>query len=274
MKIARRKNHRHPVVVSVALVACAIVTGLVFFFLRQPTETEPQATSQNSSEKSTVIKKETLLLPRAQTPIPLPIKASLLERPSGLLVLVNKTDPIDLAYVPSDLVLPSVPYRTDKTQEEVMVRKALVQPLADMFAAAKAEGIELLIGSAYRSSTLQATYFNSYAAASGQAEAEKYSAHPGTSEHQLGLAVDLTATDRVCYLVECFEGTTAGKWLSIRAHDYGFILRYPKSRTESTGYHYEPWHFRYIGATIATAIFESNMTYEEAYPYLSGEKKP
>ena len=270
MKIAEKKSRSWLLVPIIALVAIGVAATVYTLALK----TKSSSPGQQATSKSTpAAKPATLLLPGAKTPIPLPIDKTMLTRPAGQLILVNKQQPIDLAYVPTDLVLPDVPYRTDKSKEEVMVRSMLIAPLKDMFAAAKSAGIELMIGSAYRSSQLQATYFNSYVKASGQAEAEKYSAHPGTSEHQLGLAADLTTTDRACYLVECFETTAAGQWLALHAHEYGFILRYPKGKTDLTGYQFEPWHFRYLGKTIATAVYESGLTYEEAYPYLSGGKQ-
>lgn len=274
MKIAEKKRVvRLPLLVTFIAVVSLGVIGIFVFILAKPA-VAPASTSKTDNLPASTHTAQTLLLPGAKTPITLPIDTSLLTRPSGQLVLVNKTVPIDLAYTPHDLVLPSVAYRTDKSQEEVMVRTALVEPLTKLFADAKTAGLDLLIGSAYRSSKLQEMYFTSYSRAQGQEEAEKYSAHPGTSEHQLGLAVDLTTTDRNCYLVECFADTPAGKWLATNAHKYGFILRYPKGKTELTGYNYEPWHFRYVGTAVATPIYESGLTYEEVFPYLSGDKKP
>jgi D-alanyl-D-alanine carboxypeptidase len=272
MKIAARKRYARLLTLLVTTLA-AIGIMIVYFALAHKNAAAPAAET-SSPQTSKTKSPASLILPGAKTPIPLPLKQVLLDRPDGQLILVNKTTPIDLSYAPSDLTLPTVAYRTDKSQEEVMVREALVDPLTRLFAGAKAAGFELMIGSAYRSSQLQEKYFNSYASASGLAEAEKYSAHPGTSEHQLGLAVDLTTVDRVCYLVECFAETPAGKWLAKNAHTYGFILRYPKGKEAVTGYNYEPWHFRYVGTNIATAIYESELTYEEAFPYLSGTQKP
>jgi len=274
MKIAEKKKvARLPfVIILLVVVLLGIVCLLVFIFAKPAAAPSPSISAERTP--ATTKTSPSLLLPGAKTPVPLPIDTALLTRPGGQLILVNKTTPIDLAYAPTDLVLPPVAYRTDKSQEEVMVRAALVEPLTKLFADARAAGSELMIGSAYRSSKLQETYFNSYTSAHGSAEAELYSAHPGTSEHQLGLAVDLTTTDRNCYLVECFADTSAGRWLAANAHHYGFILRYPKGKTSITGYNFEPWHFRYVGITIATAIYESGLTYEEAFPYLSGEKKP
>lgn len=271
MKIAAKKRNRFPLLIVGAILVAIVIAASALYF-GKPTST-PSAQPQKTTSKNESEQRE-LLLPGAKTPIPLPIDSSLLSLPDGQLVLVNKSTPIDLAYAPTDLVLPTVAYRTDKSQEEVMVRAALVEPLAKLFADAKTAGFDLMIGSAYRSSKLQETYFNSYSRAHGQEEAEKISAHPGTSEHQLGLAIDLTTTDRTCYLVECFGETPAGKWLAGNAHRYGFILRYPAGKSQITGYNYEPWHFRYVGVPVATAVYESGLTYEEAFPYLSGEKKP
>lgn len=264
------QRQRKPIllwIVAIAVVLFALVVATFIFTAKKAVA--PPATHV---EKTKLSDKSSLLLPGAKTAIPLPVDTSLLTRPTGQLILVNKATPVDLAYAPADLRLPTVPYRTDKSQEEVMVRAALIEPLSTMFADAKAAGIELMIGSAYRSSKLQEMYFTSYSTAHGETEAEKYSAHPGTSEHQLGLAVDLTTVDRNCYLVECYGDTQAGKWLAENAHHYGFILRYPKGKTGITGYNYEPWHFRYLGVNIATATYESGLTYEEVFPFLSSKR--
>lgn len=272
MKIARRKRSRIPLFVALAIIIAISIAGVMFYLDRPAATPTPQPTAQKTVQTEPA--KKELLLPEATTAIPLPLDKTLLTSPGGRLALVNKQKPVDLDYAPTDLVIPDVTHRTDKPAEEIMVRNVVAKPLADMFMAAKVEKLDLLLGSAYRSSKLQEMYFNSYAAASGLEEAEKYSAHPGTSEHQLGLAVDISTTDRVCYLEKCFETSAAGKWLAANAHRYGFILRYPDGKAETTGYNYEPWHFRYLGVNIATAIFESGLTYEEAFPYLTGEKKP
>jgi D-alanyl-D-alanine carboxypeptidase len=88
-------------------------------------------------------------------------------------------------------------------------------------------------------------------------------ARPGTSEHQTGLTMDITAKSVGLELVESFENTAEGKWLASNAHNYGFILRYPKGKTNITGYAFEPWHYRYVGVDIATDIFNRGITLEE-----------
>ncbi len=110
-----------------------------------------------------------------------------------------------------------------------------------MKAAAKKEGINLNIISGYRSYTKQQSTYNRYVNRDGKKEADRYSARPGHSEHQTGLAFDVNS------LEQSFGNTKTGKWLSENCYKYGFILRYPKGKENITGYMYEPWHFRYIG---------------------------
>ena len=141
-------------------------------------------------------------------------------------------------------------------------------PLTDMFGAASKAGHDLMIGSAYRSATTQEALFNSYVASAGFEEANMYSAHPGHSEHQTGLAVDISTTSQQCYLSACFINTADGKWLSENAHAYGFTLRYPDGKESITGYNFEPWHYRYVGVDLATALYESDLTLDQAWPYL------
>lgn len=273
MKIAAKEKPFRLIAFAIIFLVLIGATTYYLLVLTKSGSVEKAPTQAQQKQPQQTVKK-TLLLPGAKTTIPLPIDPALLKRPDGQLVLVNKTTPNELTYEPADLVLPNIPYRTDKSQTEMMVRGALVKPLDAMFAAAKSASVDLVIASAYRSSTLQETYFNSYVRASGLEEAEKYIAHPGTSEHQTGMAVDFTTPDMACYLVECFEETVAGKWLAANAHTYGFILRYPKDKVDVTKYNYEPWHFRYLGVPVSSAVYESGLSYEEAFPYLSGEKKP
>ncbi len=90
-----------------------------------------------------------------------------------------------------------------------------------------------------------------------------YSAYPGTSEHQTGLCVDFITSDMGKDLTVAFEDTEAFDWLSENAYRFGFILRYPKDKTDITGYSYEPWHYRFVGREAATDIYMGNLTLEE-----------
>ena len=131
-----------------------------------------------------------------------------------------------------------------------------------MFAAANAEGLYMRVQSGYRSYIDQHIIYNNYVAVDGQANADRYSARPGHSEHQSGLAFDLN-TNYYTGLTQAFGETPEGKWLAANCHKYGFIIRYPKEKESITGYMYEPWHVRYLGVEKATAVYESGLCLEE-----------
>ena len=190
------------------------------------------------------------------------------EDPTNIWTLVNKQRAIPETYVPPELIVTSVPTRSNSTADEKRVRQIIDSPLIQMFNAAQKQGHSLMIGSAYRSADTQRQLFNSYVAQSGAEEANKYSAHPGHSEHQTGLAVDISTVSQQCYLSECFIGTADGQWLSENAHTFGFHLRYPKGKESITGYNFEPWHYRYVGPELAAALYKSGLTLDEAWPYL------
>lgn len=206
-----------------------------------------------------------ILLPGAET---LRAPAENYQDPTNVWTLVNKARALPPNYTPPALIVASVSTRSNSTADEKRVRQTIDEPLTQLFAAAAAQGHSLMIGSAYRSAETQDSLFNRYVAASGYEEANKYSAHPGHSEHQTGLAVDISTTSQQCYLSECFIGTADGQWLAENAYKYGFNLRYPKDKEVITGYNFEPWHYRYLGIGLATALYQSGLTLDEAWPYM------
>ncbi len=123
--------------------------------------------------------------------------------------------------------------------------------------AAATEGINLFIVSGFRSYSHQATLYKNYVARSGQAEADRFSARPGHSEHQTGLALDLNSAS------SSFAGTKEAIWLANNSFRFGFIVRYPEGKESITGYMYEPWHMRYLGVDKATMVFKSGLCLEE-----------
>ena len=147
------------------------------------------------------------------------------------------------------------------------------EPLEQMFAAAKADGIELVARSAYRSTQEQTTLFNSMKQDyinQGMSEEEAFAAtkqwrnEPGTSEHETGLAVDIVgAADINAALVESLEERDWAVWLREHATEYGFILRYMKDKTDITGTSFEPWHYRYVGVEDAQKITAQGVCLEE-----------
>jgi D-alanyl-D-alanine carboxypeptidase len=131
--------------------------------------------------------------------------------------------------------------------------------LCDMFTDAKAAGYTLRVASSYRSYIDQYIIYNDYVKRDGQAAADRYSARPGHSEHQSGLAFDLNS------LEQNFGETKEGIWLAEHCHEFGFIIRYPADKEEITGYMYEPWHIRYVGADLAKTLTESGQCLEEYF---------
>ncbi len=129
--------------------------------------------------------------------------------------------------------------------------------LMQMFEEAKADGIGFWVASGFRSFAHQNRIYNNYVAQDGKAAADRYSARPGHSEHQTGLAFDLN------YLTQSFGQSPEGIWLKENCHKYGFIIRYPEGKEHITGYMYEPWHVRYIGVDMASAVYESGLCLEE-----------
>lgn len=129
--------------------------------------------------------------------------------------------------------------------------------LDKMFAAAEADGITLFVNSGFRSYELQTTIYNNYVSRDGKDAADRYSARPGYSEHQTGLAFDLNSFEQT------FDETPEGIWLAEHCSEYGFIIRFGKDKEEITGYMYEPWHVRYVGTTVAKALTESGQCLEE-----------
>ena len=121
----------------------------------------------------------------------------------------------------------------------------------------KASGYDMSIISGFRSYTKQESTFNYWVSIDGYENAVTYSAKPGHSEHQTGLAMDITSLNQSC------GNTAEGKWLAEHCHEYGFIIRYPKGKTNITGYIYEPWHVRYLGTSTAKLVHDSGLTLEE-----------
>jgi D-alanyl-D-alanine carboxypeptidase len=257
--------------VGIALFGIALGFGAMYVYTQaNHPKTQPKTTQQTTAPEQPAAPIQ-LRLPGAD---PIDAMGEDFKKPNSLWTVVSKQYPLTAQdYRPDDLqVLTTIPTRTDKSEEERSLRALVIPHLNDMLSSAKAAGHDLMVGSAFRSYTLQNTYYTNYVRTSGEAEANKYSAKPGQSEHQTGLVVDLSLTSRQCYLETCFGQTEAGKWLAANASSYGFILRYPENKTEITEYQYEPWHFRYVGAPLARALQQSKFTLDEAYPYLDAAR--
>ena len=179
----------------------------------------------------------------------------------GMYTLVNKYNYLKQDFVPNDLVQVSFEHSIQNTK----LNKIALENFIHMFNEAKKENLIFKITTAYRDYNFQSTLYNNYVKLDGVKNADTYSARPGYSEHQLGYSIDLTTANYSNF--DKFENTNEYEWLKNNAHKYGFILRYPKNKEYITGYQFESWHYRYVGAEIATYIYENNITYEEYYAY-------
>ena len=169
------------------------------------------------------------------------------------LILVNKYNALPADYVPSDMVSLSF-------SPSLKMKSEAAGKLEQLLSAAKLDGGNMVPYSAYRSYSTQNSLYNNYSARDGSVAADKYSARPGHSEHQTGLAVDIR---NVAYNSTVTDSEYA--WLKENAHKYGFIIRYTKDSISITGYQEEPWHLRYIGIEHATKVKELGLTYDEYY---------
>lgn len=184
------------------------------------------------------------------TPTPTPTPTYNLDDPGSFTVVVNKHRPLNpLDFEPGDLVVPGVIGNPNGRQLRAEAAGALERLATD----ANAAGIYLTILSGYRSYATQEQTYNNFVARDGEEIANQYSAQPGHSEHQTGLAVDLDDASG-CALYTCFADTAAGQWLAANAWQYGFVLRYPDGYIDTTGYEFEPWHYRYVGIEVAAGM--------------------
>ena len=177
----------------------------------------------------------------------------------GNLFLINRDYRINADYVPNDLVMPKV----RRKNNSVLMREEAAHALEEMFDAAKEEkGYVLMAVSGFRSYQTQRILHNRRIRANGVKKANLYSAPPGASEHQLGLAMDVGRLKN-SKLNESFGHSKEGKWMAENCYRFGFILRYKAEWTETTGYAYESWHIRYVGKEHAMRIKELDIPLED-----------
>ncbi len=183
----------------------------------------------------------------------------------------NKIEKIDgVTYVDGILIvnktydLPKT-YRTENSENyefcTTCLTKETINAFNEMKADAQSIGLNLYISSGFRSYSYQENLYNNYVAQDGQLAADTYSARPGHSEHQTGLAFDLNTID------DSFAYTEEGKWVKDNCQKYGLILRYPKGKEAQTGYQYESWHLRYVGKELAQELYNNGnwITLEEHF---------
>ena len=173
-------------------------------------------------------------------------------------ILVNKYYYVAEDYVPEKLKTISKRYALSGMKLVDTAKEAF----EEMAEAAEEEDLSIIAMSSYRSYDYQVNLYNDYVKKDSKDVADTYSGRPGHSEHQTGYAVDVYDGE-IDYTK--FEKTKEYKWMLEHAHEYGFILRFPKDKEKETGYHFESWHYRYVGKEAATYIKENNLSFEEYY---------
>ena len=236
----------------VILIIILVVAGIFFLTKDKPStktndkkkvKTEETNIEEETTEEETNVEEDTLTTSKG---FKIEVKDGITYI-DGILV-ANKTYSLPSTYNPGGL--------TSETT------KAFNEMKAD----AAAVGLNIYVVSGFRSYNTQVNLYNRYAARDGKNAADTYSARPGHSEHQTGLAFDLNDVS------DNFENTAEAKWLNNNAYKYGFILRYPKGKTNETGYIYESWHFRYVGKDLAAKLYNNgDWTTLESYFGITSE---
>jgi LAS superfamily LD-carboxypeptidase LdcB len=185
--------------------------------------------------------------------------------PDSLYVMTNKLNHLPSDYAPENLVIPEVRATLAEDVDKRYVREEMATALEGLFNAAEEEGLYLFCASGYRSYATQEATYQYHVDTKGQEAADKVSAKPGHSEHQTGLAMDVTCEDVEFRLREALGELPEGIYIREHAHEYGLIIRYPEFSEPIVGYSYEPWHLRYVGVELATFLYEYNLTLEELY---------
>ncbi len=246
-------NRKH---VAIATIMALAIVGFFVYAINKKDTTPVQIQNEQKSKATDEATPQPRGFDKTQYSI---------DEPGSIWWIVNKTRPLPDGYVPADLVTPAVKLRLGAGAPQMQFSKTAEDALIKMFNAAAKDGIILVFGSGYRSYALQKQFYDSYVAQDGQAAADRYSARPGTSEHQTGLSFDATNVSENCHLEICFAETPEGAWIKNNSYKYGYIVRYPNGKESITGYQYEPWHLRYVGTELATELQKTGQTMEEFF---------
>lgn len=271
MKVAQKRSKK-ALILPAILLAISICFGVIIFIRYNPAhsptvpksvttkKTEPVKTQKSAPTKQSTpeaTKTETKTTPTTFDKL----KYSTTD-PSSVWVVANKQHQLNPAqFAPSSLA----------TYGNATVSSIVTDDLKAMTQAASSASVTLTAVSSYRSYDTQTTLYSNYVASNGQAAADTFSARPGYSEHQTGLAIDFgSVTNSGCNFDDCFATTAEGSWLAAHAYEYGFLLRYIADKQSITGYKNEPWHYRYIGRELAVEMKKQSITTLEEFFGVSG----
>ncbi|MCL1948950.1 MAG: M15 family metallopeptidase [Turicibacter sp.] len=188
-------------------------------------------------------------------------------------VLVNKQYALSPEDAPKDLRVVQVLDSTRNLNLTIKLRSRAADMAEQLFLAAANEGHELLAVSGYRGYMHQKDLYEYYVHEHGKKEADRFSARPGHSEHQTGLAIDVSCLSLDGKIDNKFGETPEGAWLIENAPRFGFIIRYPQDREAETGFKYEPWHLRYVGIAPALIMQQNNWIFEEYVDHILAKER-
>ncbi len=227
---------------------------LVFFVFHKDAKAPVASTDTDAKTTKTQDNVTSKIIEEPTYPVTLTV-----EQASSVTAVVNKKHRLPEDYAPTLVTVAGGKMRQEAATE--------LQKLLNDAASA---GVNLKIISSYRSYNTQVSTYNGWVAQYGQTRADTFSARPGYSEHQTGLAVDLGNSDGTCALEICFGDTAGGQWLAANSVNYGFIIRYPEGKDALTGYEYEPWHLRFLGLEVARAVSNSGKTLDQYFNVAAG----
>lgn len=250
-----------------AAIAVCVVGGLVFAYSIYNKHNAPVTSSAAAGASSAASQTASSAVSKVSGALASEMKTG------GLLMLINANNPLPSTYTPTLSTVPQSYYISSDKDNHFDSRAA--PSLSQMIHDARADGVNLVIVSGYRSTAYQTENFarkvsqyraQGYGASTASSKAATLVAPPGTSEHESGLAADIVSSDwynKNADLTAAFDQTTAFAWLNKHAATHGFVLRYPKDKTDITGIEYEPWHWRYVGKENAEKMNSQGVCLEE-----------
>lgn len=243
--MAKKKSNTKLYILLIVLIILVVSTGLVL--VSPLSGSDPGGTVPADAEP--VVETEPVIL---------------FDKDDPNLMLVNKDNPLDEDYAPEELVYISEEMRaSDRAPQYQRMQPEAAEAFEALVNGAADDGLTIKVTTAYRPYSYQEELYYYYLAVKGEEWTEQYSAPPGASEHQSGLAADVSCPSMNYALDVSFGVTEESEWLENHAHEYGYILRYQEGKEDITGYSYEPWHIRYVGKDAAAEIHSTGVTLEE-----------
>ena len=197
-----------------------------------------------------------------------PGQIGLVTTPESIFAISSKLNKLPEDFEPKDLRDVNIDFSFSGPDMKRQLRDEAATALEALVAASLEEGLDVRGVSGYRSYSRQNSIYSYNVKTRGVEETDEVSARPGHSEHQTGLAMDVSTAAVGFTLEESFGETAEGMWISDNAHEYGFVIRYPEAYISNTGYNYEPWHLRYVGQGLASFTYEYDLTLEMIYATL------